>query len=174
MTDHSDFGYLTTAQWEWFNWAVSSCTFLLPFLHEAGNYSVSVDEGRTSRTEPSIGMPATRIAHIEITRLLDKLSKWDSLADAANDIEGSEIARDLTREVRIAYERWPMEDDTHDVQELRCTKCGMLALVYTPPREFGDDYGARCGECGEMEPHDEYTERLITAREELARYGARK
>lgn len=170
---HGEFGYLTTAQWETFQWAVSYSFALVPFLRSAGNYSISVDEGRSAKTEPALGMPATQIAAIEIERLATRLGEWDNLEDIANDVEGWRVALDFTREVRTAAERWPMEDEPHDVKELRCKHCGMLALVYRPPMNVGDESGAHCEECGEMEPDLEFQERLETARKEMEKLGAR-
>lgn len=166
MTDdgHGEFGYLTTAQWEIFQWAVSYSFALVPFLRSAGNYSISVDEGRTAKTEPALGMPATQIAAIEIERLATRLGEWDNLEDIANDVEGWQIALDFTREVRTAAERWPMEDEPHDVKDVRCTECGLVALVYGPPTAPGRDTTVTCGECGATEDPDEFKVRVELTR----------
>lgn len=171
MSDHGEFGYLTTAQWEWFRWAVPYSLVLVPFLRSAGNYSISVDEGRGSKSEPALGMPATQIAAIEIEKLAARMGEWDTLEDIANDVEGWQIAVDFTREVRTASDRWPMEDEPHEVKELRCCHCHMLALVYQPPQQPGDESGARCEECGELEADDDFQVRLKVVREELERLG---
>ncbi|GGO59089.1 hypothetical protein GCM10010910_01210 [Microbacterium nanhaiense] len=169
LTDdgHGEFGYLTTAQWETFQWAVSYSFALVPFLRSAGNYSISVDEGRSAKTEPALGMPATQIAAIEIERLATRLGEWDNLEDIANDIEGWQIALDFTREVRTAAERWPMEDEPHDVPDLRCIHCGKLGIVYRPPVAPGDDTKVTCEECGGEEDAESFAARVNMIRLEM-------
>ena len=162
-----EFGYLTTAQWRAFQWAVSYSFVLVPFLRSAGNYSISVDEGRTAMTEPALGMPATQIAAIEIERLANELRYWGDLEDIANDVEGWSVAVDFTREVQTAAHRWPMEDKPHQVEDVRCTHCGLIALVYRPPQVPGDETVVRCEECGEAEGDREFAERLKLMRAEM-------
>ena len=159
-----EFGYLTTAQWRAFQWAVSYSFVLVPFLRSAGNYSISVDEGRTAMTEPALGMPATQIAAIEIERLANELRYWGDLEDIANDVEGWSVAVDFTREVQTAAHRWPMEDKPHQVEDVRCTHCGLIALVYAPPTTPGSDTTVTCGECGTTEDPDEFKVRVELTR----------
>ncbi|MGO2113294.1 MAG: hypothetical protein ACTH31_16960 [Pseudoclavibacter sp.] len=164
MPDDGEFGYLTTAQWEWFRWAVSYSLALVPFLRSAGNYSISVDEGRASKTEPALGMPATQIAAIEIEKLAARMGEWGTLEDIANDVEGWQIAVGFTREVRTASERWPMEDKPHQVEDVRCTACGMAALVYAPPTLPKDEVSVSCTECGAKEDSDAFSVRVELTR----------
>ncbi|MTE24843.1 hypothetical protein [Microbacterium sp. ZXX196] len=166
---HGEFGYLTTAQWRSFQWAVSYSLVLVPFLRDAGNYSISVDEGRTAKTEPALGMPATQIAAIEIESLAGELRHWPDLEDIANDTTGWQVAIDFTREVQTAAHRWPMEDKPHDVEDVRCTHCGMIALVYQPPQVPGDETVVRCAECGQVEDDRDFAERLAIMRDEMKR-----
>lgn len=169
---HGEFGYLTTAQWRAFQWAVSYSLVLVPFLYSAGNYSISVDEGRSRAVDPALGMPATRIAAIEIERLGAELRYWENLEDIANDVEGWQTAVDFTREVQTAAHRWPMEDKPHKVEDLRCVHCGMLALVYQPPQVPGGETAVVCEECGKAEDDRDFAERLTIAREEMMRLRA--
>lgn len=169
---HGEFGYLTTAQWRSFQWAVSHSLALVPFLYSAGNYSISVDDRRGKPTEPMLGMPATRIAAIEIDRLAHEMRHWENLEDIANDIHGHRVALLFTKEVQIAANRWPMEDKPHKVEDLRCVHCGMLALVYQPPQTVGDDTKVVCEECGEREDDQAFATRLTLVREELLRARA--
>lgn len=166
--DHGEFGYLTTAQWRSFQWAVSYSFALVPFLRSAGNYSISVDEGGNTRAvEPALGMPATLVTAIEIERLAKELGEWDNLEDIANDVFGADIANLFAREVSIAAHRWPMEDRPHEVENVRCTHCGMIALVYRPPVTVGDDTTIRCEECGESEDEETFSTRLALMRHEM-------
>lgn len=164
MPDDGEFGYLTTAQWRAFQWAVSYSLVLVPFLCSAGNYSISVDEGRSARTEPALGMPATQIAAIEIERLANELRYWGDLEDIANDVEGWRVAVDFTREVQTAAHRWPMEDKPHQVEDVRCTACGMAALVYAPPTLPKDEVSVSCTECGAKEDSDAFSVRVELTR----------
>lgn len=169
LTDdgHGEFGYLTAAQWEWFQWAVSYSMALVPFLRSAGNYSISVDEGRSAKTEPALGMPATQVAAIEIEKLAALMSEWDNLEDIANDVYGWQIAIAFTREVRVASERWPMEDQPHDVPDLRCVLCGMLGIVYRPPVVPGGETKVTCEECGGEEDAESFATRVDMIRVEM-------
>ena len=149
MPDDGEFGYLTTAQWRAFQWAVSHSLKLVPFLYVAGNYSISdPDEARTKSSDIPLGMPATLLAAIEIERLGKELRYWADLEDVANDVEGWQIAMLFTREVQTAAARWPMEDKPHTVEHVRCQGCGFLSLEYRPPEYGGDDASIHCGECG--------------------------
>lgn len=168
MPDDGEFGYLTTAQWRAFQWAVNFSLAFVPFLRSAGNYSISVDEGgRSSKAEPALGMPATLVSAIEIERLGSELRYWADLEDVANDVEGWKIAVAFTREVTTAAHRWPMLDAPHEVEDVRCTHCHLIALVYVPPQVPGDDTVIRCEECGGVEDDASFASRLQRMRDEM-------
>lgn len=152
-----EFGYLTTAQWRAFRWAVSYSLAVVPWLYAAGNYSINdPDEARTRSADVQLGMPATMIAAIEIERLSKELGQWANLEDIANDVYGWEIAVLFTREVQTAAARWPIEEKPHKVEHIRCQKCGYLALEYTPPEEGGADSSVTCGECHAVTSGEEF------------------
>lgn len=152
-----EFGYLTTAQWRSFQWAVHYSLRLVPWLYAAGNYSINdPDEARSKSVDVPLGMPATMLAAIEIERLSRELGEWDNLEDIANDVFGAEIAKQFTREVQTAAHRWPFEDTPHKVEHLRCQTCSGETLRYSPPMFEGDDPEIGCTECGATLTEDQF------------------
>jgi len=146
-------GYLTMREFNKARWAYDMSHPASPFmawLREAGNVSFSVDDdGVQSSTMPSIPIPATKLAHDEIARISLELNKWPGVEEAANDKFGASLLLDLGREVSTAMHRWPMEDKPRRIVDLRCGGCGLLTLVYRPPRWEGDELKADCSNrCG--------------------------
>lgn len=155
---HGEFGYLTTAQWRSFQWAVHYSLRLVPWLYAAGNYSISdPDEARSRSVDVPLGMPATMLAAIEIERLSRELGAWDNLEDIANDVFGADIAKQFTREVQTAAHRWPFEDKPHKVQHVRCPACRYMSLTFFPPEGGGSDSTVRCSECSHSLTGAEFT-----------------
>ena len=156
--DAGEFGYLTWHQWRAFQWAANEAGRLTAWLHAAGNYSISdPDETHSgSRTDVPLGMPATKLAALEIERLGALLAPWSNLEDIANDAQAAEIAVHLTREVQTATHRWPYEDKPHRVQHIRCQACGLLTLEYRPPEAGGTDAHITCTECSAALTGDEF------------------
>lgn len=168
MTDierlaHEDVGYLTMREFNKARWAYDMSHPASPFmawLREAGNVSFSVDdEGVQSSTEPSIPIPATKLAHDEIARISLELNKWPGVEEAANDYFGSSLLLDLGREVATAAHRWPMEDKPRRIQELMCGECEQFTLVVKPPRWEGDHSLVTCP-CGYRMTMEEF-EQLV-------------
>ncbi len=146
-------GYLNMREFNKARWAYDMSHPASPFmawLREAGNVSFSVDDdGVQSSTMPSIPIPATKLAHDEIARISLELNKWPGVEEAANDKFGASLLLDLGREVSTAMHRWPMEDKPRRIVDLRCGGCGLLTLVYRPPRWEGDELKADCSNrCG--------------------------
>lgn len=157
--DEGEFGYLTWTQWQAFQWAVHESIRLVPWLHAAGNYSIGdPDEARTRSSDPQLGLPATKLTAIEIEAVQKNLGEWDDLEDVANDVQGSRLALDLTRLVRMSRARWPYEDEPHRIRVIGCPGCHKLALTYFPPEEGGTDARASCQECGHTMTGEEFTD----------------
>lgn len=155
--NEGEFGYLTTAQWRAFQWAVSHSVVFVPFLYAAGNYSINdPDEARAKSADVPLGMPATMIAAIEIDRIGQEMREWDDIEDVANDVYGAEVAKMFTREVQTAAHRWPIADEPHRVEYIRCQACGFLALDYHPPATVETDAVVQCGECGNITTGDDF------------------
>lgn len=146
-------GYLEMRDYNKARWAYELSHPASPFmqwLRTAGNVSFAVEDIRVdSSTVPSIPIPATKLAHDEIARISLELNKWPGVEEAANDKFGASLLIDLGREVATAAHRWPMEDKPRRIVYLRCGGCGLLTLVYRPPRWAGDELKADCSNrCG--------------------------
>jgi hypothetical protein len=81
-------------------------------------------------------LSAPWLAAHEITRLMQELNSWTELEDAARDIDGSDFALLLVREVETAAAKWPLADRSHKVRFFRCPACDQQTLRYLPPN-FG-------------------------------------
>lgn len=168
MTDdgHGEFGYLTWGQWQAFQWAVNESAFLAYWLHIAGAYSISdPDEARGGKSaDVPLGLPATKLAAIEIDRLRAELRKafddMGSLEAIANDVEGAELATMFTREVQTARARWPYEDEPHEVKYIDCMLCRRPTLKFAPPSQGGVDSTVECTFCGTTETGEHFTDRV--------------
>lgn len=118
------------------------------WLGTAGQVNFNIADVRVSTsTAPSIPIPATKLAYMEINRLSGLLQPWASVEDAAHDQEGAIILKALGKEVSTAYRQWPDQDKPHKVTAMRCGRCGLLTLTYRPPRFEGDDTMIDCP-CG--------------------------
>lgn len=156
-------GYLDMQQYNKARWAYEQSHPASPFmqwLRTAGNVSFSVDDINVSgSTEPSIPIPATKLAHDEIARISGELNKWPGVDEAAGDKFGASLLLDLGREVSTAMHRWPMEDKPRRIQELMCGECEQFTLVVKPPRFEGDHSIVTCT-CGYRMTMEEF-EQLV-------------
>lgn len=167
-------GYLTWDQWERFTRAFQTARTHLHWWRIAGHIrSGDPDEHKTRSSEPQLVLPATWLAADEISRLIGILNDWPELEDAANDVDGCELALLFTREVETAHAKWPMADRPHKVKFIRCRHCQQKTLKYYPPRLSGPvaaprvavvvregersvsadvlDVNVKCTNCGEPE-----------------------
>lgn len=127
-------GYLTWDQWDRFTRAWVTARKHLPWWWVAGHVrGGDADELRRRSREPALPLPATWLAAHEITRLMQELNRWGELEDAARDIDGSDFALLLVREVETAAARWPIADRSHKVKFFRCPACDQMTLRYLPP-----------------------------------------
>lgn len=156
-------GYLDMRDYNRARWAYEQSHPASPFmvwLREAGNVSFAVEDIRVNgSSEPSIPIPATRLAHDEIARISNELNKWPGVDEAAGDKFGASLLLDLAREVSTAMHRWPMEDKPRRVRELMCGECEQMTLVVRPPRFEGDHSIVTC-QCGYRMTMEEF-EQLV-------------
>lgn len=151
-------GYLDAREYDKARWAYEQshpASAFMQWLLMAGNVSFSVDDVVSGSTEPSIPIPATKLAHDEIQRISLELNKWPGVDEAAGDKFGASLLIDLGREVSTAMHRWPMEDKPRRVQELMCGECEQMTLVVRPPRFPGDDAIVTCP-CGYRMTKEEF------------------
>lgn len=155
MTDverltHEDVGYLEYRDFARARWAYDYSMKFMPWLREAGYVNFAEENERIqSSSESPLGIPATKLAYLELTGIIGELNRWEELEDAANDKIGASLLIDLGREMSSAVHRWPMEERPHRIIDMRCGGCGMLTLMYRPPRWEGDDVKADCSSmCG--------------------------
>lgn len=143
-------GYLDMRDYNKARWAFEYSRKFLPWLRIAGYVSFTdVDVRVDSSSDGHIGIPATKLAYLEITRLMQELNQWREVEDAAGDDWGAELLKDLGREMSTAVHRWPMEEKPHKITDMRCGGCGMLTLMYRPPRWEEDEIKADCSQrCG--------------------------
>lgn len=154
--EHEDVGYLSIKEWNRARWAAEYALKFLPWLRIAGYVRFEVEDVRVdSSGGAGIGIPPTKLAYIEINRLLGELNRWTELEDAANDMLGQFLLASLGREMSTAVARWPMEDRPHRVDAMRCGGCEQLTLTYRPPRWEGDEIRVDCY-CGYVLNHDEF------------------
>lgn len=130
-------------------WAIGYARQFLPWLRMAGNVNFAAPDVRVSVGGMSSGgIPATLQAHMTISDLIQELQAWEELEDAAADQHGQYVLTSLGREMETAVHRWPMEDRPRQMHDMRCGDCGMLTLVYRPPRHAGDDVTVTCSATG--------------------------
>lgn len=144
----SEVGYLTMREWNRARWAYDYAFRFLPWLRVAGYVSFEVEDIRVdSSSAAGIGIPPTKLAYLEISRLMNEINRYDDMEVLAADADGHFLIRDFGREVSTAVARWPMEDKPHKVNALRCGSCEELTLMYRPPRWEGDVIKVDC-KCG--------------------------
>lgn len=132
-------GYLSWDQWDRFTRAWVTARRHLPWWWVAGHIrGGDQDELRRRSAGPGIPLPAPWLAAHEITRLMQELNSWPELEDAARDIDGSDFAMLMVREVETAAAKWPLADRSHKVRFFRCPACDQQTLRYLPP-----NFGAR-------------------------------
>lgn len=156
-------GYLEMREFNKARWAYEMSHPASPFmqwLRTAGNVSFAVEDIRVdSDTSSGIPIPATKLAHDEITRISTELNKWAGVEEAAHDKFGASLLIDLGREVATAMHRWPMEDKPRRIRELMCGECEQFTLVVKPPRWEGDESLVTCP-CGYRMTMEEF-EQLV-------------
>ena len=156
-------GYLDMRDYNKARWAYELSHPASPFMQWlliAGNVSFAVEDIRVdSGSAPSIPIPATKLAHDEISRISVELNKWAGVDEAACDKFGASLLLDLGREVGTAAHRWPMEDKPRRVRELMCGECEQFTLVVRPPRFEGDHSIVTCP-CGYRMTMEEF-EQLV-------------
>lgn len=156
-------GYLDMREFNKARWAYElshPTSAFMKWLREAGNVSFAVEDIRVNgSSEPSIPIPATKLAWDEITRISNELNKWPGVEEAAGDKFGASLLIDLGREVSTAMHRWPMEDKPRRIQELMCGECEQFTLVIRPPRFEGDHSIVTCP-CGYRMSMEEF-EQLV-------------
>lgn len=146
-------GYLDMRDYNRARWAWEQSHPAAPFmqwLRVAGYVSFADADAAhvQSSSDGHIGIPATKLAWEEITRIAAELyQQFGELDKAAGDKFGASLLLDLGREVSTAVHRWPMEERPHRVEVMRCGGCGMLTLTYRPPRWEGDNVRVDCP-CG--------------------------
>lgn len=143
-TGDGSVGYLSYRDFNRLEWAVHNGLKHIPWWRVCGNInSRDPSEGAKGKTPKKdaypLPLPAPWLAAEEITRLLNELNRWPELSDAANDLDGEDYARLLTREVDAACARWPLDDRPHKVTFFRCLACDQQTLKYFPPRPGGRD-----------------------------------
>ena len=156
-------GYLDMREYNRARWAYEQShptSAFMRWLLEAGNVSFSVDDGGAApSSEPTIPIPATKLAHDEIARISLELNKWPGVDEAAHDKFGASLLIDLGREVSTAMHKWPMEDKPRRIQELMCGECEQFTLTVRPPRWEGDHSIVTCT-CGYRMTMEEF-EQLV-------------
>lgn len=175
--EHEDFGYLTAQEFARARWAYDYAVKFLPWLRVAGYVSFEAEDVRVDSSGGSpIGIPGTKLAYIEISRILVELNVWASVEVAAQDEHGADMLRLLGREMGTAVHRWPMEERPHKIVDMRCGGCGLLTLMYRPPRWEGDEVKADCSQrCGFELVGDELALSVaILEQEEIERQKAAK
>lgn len=142
-------GYLDMRDYNRARWAWEQSHPASPFMKwlKVAGY-VSFD-GTNSRVQSSntghVGIPATKLAWEEITRIADELyTKFGDVETAACDMFGQFLLEQLSREVSTAAHRWPAEEKPHKVNAVPCPSCRMLTLMYRPPRERNDEVLVEC------------------------------
>lgn len=148
-------GYLSVKDLNRARWAYDYQRSFCTWLRVAGYIDFDEKVIVQSSTDGHIGIPATKLAYLEIQRLVHELNAYPTIEDAAQDREAAEIADMLGREVQTAVYRWPMEDKPHKINVLRCGGCGMLTLMYRPPRFDGDRIIVDC-QCGYLLDEDQF------------------
>ena len=140
-----------------FMWAWNHARTIVPWLHVAGYIQTGEVDVRvqSSSTRP-LGIPATKLAAIEITNLLNELNGYQDETEVFADELGTWLARQLSREVSTADAAWPIGDKPHDVKYMGCASCHVPALRYSPPRFDGDAILVKCRACGKFMDEDGY------------------
>lgn len=169
-------GYLNMREYNRARWALEYQRTFCTWLRIAGYISFDEQVPVQASQHGHIGIPATKLAYLEIQRLVHELQPFADIDAAAHDPYGAEIANQLGREVQTAVYRWPMEDKPHKINLLRCGGCGMLTLMYRPPRYEGDNVRVDC-DCGYVLEEDGFAwavamiEKEENERKEAARQG---
>ena len=154
---HEDVGYMTFRDFNRARWAHEYAMRFLPWLRVAGYVRFEQEDVRVqSSSDSPVGIPPTKLAYMEISRLMGDLNKWRELEEAANDIHGQLLLHMFGFEMSSAVARWPMEDRPHKVDSLRCGGCKELALMYRPPRFEGDVIRVDC-KCGYVLDEEQFT-----------------
>lgn len=151
-----DIGYLTMQQWNRARWAYDYSMRFLPWLREAGYVRFEVEDIRVdSSGSAGIGIPPTKLAYMEISRLMNELNTYDDMESLAIDAEGHKLIVEFGKEMATAVSRWPMEERSHRVKAMRCEGCGELSMMYRPPRWEGDEIRVDCI-CGYVMDEDKF------------------
>jgi hypothetical protein len=143
-------GYLTGSQYARVERAVDTARWLVPWLYAAGHIHTEHD-GHATRAEAPLPIPATWVAAHTIDSLLDRLQPFPTLEDAAHDMLGQYLCRELWGAVEPAARAWPIEEQAHQVEYIRCRACQRLALEWQPPAYERDDIRVVCTACGYLE-----------------------
>lgn len=131
------------ARWAW-ELSHPASGFMI-WLRDAGHVSFAQDDVRvTGSSDPSIPIPATKLAYLEVLRISNLLNSWADIESAAHHKIGASHLLDLSREVGAAYNRWPDRDKPHKISSLVCGGCERLTLIYRPPRAFEDEIKIDC------------------------------
>lgn len=159
-------GYLDMREFNKARWAWEQshpASEFMQWLQVAGHVSFADEDVRvTGSSDPSIPIPATKLAWEEITRLATEIyNQYGDLEPAAGDHHGAELIELLIREVQTAWYRWPIEEKPHKVTAMPCPGCNMLTLMYKPPREHGDGVLVDCvAECGHEMSGEQFSDML--------------
>lgn len=161
-----DVGLLSAKQFQRAHSAYECARALMPWLRVAGYVRLGEEDVRvqTSR-EPSIGIPPTKLAYLEIERIVSELNRWPELIDATRDLYGQFLLASLVREVQAALSRWPMEDRPRRIRSVRCCSCGQFTLWHRPPSFPGDTTRVKC-RCGFAMTDDEFAEMVSLVEKE--------
>lgn len=83
---------------------------------------------------------------------------------AAEQMWADELAGAWVNSVNAARHRWPAADDVEPARtiDVPCPRCGLMSLVYTPPRWQGQAFRVECTDqdCARVFSEDEY-ERFV-------------
>lgn len=144
-------GYLTPRQFARAERAIGTARWLIPWLYSAGHLRFGEQDGATRRAEAPLPIPATWVAAHTIDSIIDLLQPWPALEDAAADLRGQYLLRQLWAAVETSARRWPVEEQPHTVEHIRCRQCQRLTLEWQPPAYVRDDIRVVCTVCGHVE-----------------------